>query len=220
MRSAEGTAEPARSARVDAEPDDATGGTGWAPPGLAAALRSETVAAAIAVGGVVAASLVVAPGLDGVLGAGLGAVAVAIAVVDARRFIIPDWLIVLGSALGVVDACMGTAEPWTTAGAVLLRGGAAALTLLVFRGLYGLVRRREGLGLGDVKLAGLAGVWLDWTTLALTLEVAALAALAVYAGRRLAAWRRPTMTDRIPFGLFLAPAIWAGWLFEMVVGRL
>ncbi|CAL8975136.1 hypothetical protein RHODGE_RHODGE_04097 [Rhodoplanes serenus] len=183
-------------------------------------LRSETVAAAIAVGGVVAASIVVAPSLGGVLGAGLGVVAIAIAVVDARHFIIPDRLIVLGGALGLVAACIGTAEPWITAGAVLLRGGTAALTLLVFRELYRVVRRREGFGLGDVKLAGLAGVWLDWTTLVLTLEVAALAALAVYAGRRLAAGRRPAMMDRIPFGLFLAPTIWAGWLFEGIIGLL
>ena len=51
-----------------------------------------------------------------------------------------------------------------------------------FFGLWALYRRlrgREGIGLGDVKLAGVAGVWLDWPTIPVAVEIAALAALAV-----------------------------------------
>jgi leader peptidase (prepilin peptidase)/N-methyltransferase len=79
------------------------------------------------------------------------------------------------------------------------------------------VRGREGIGLGDVKLAGAAGVWLAWTTIPVAIEIAALAALAVYVGRQFAGGRVMSATARMPFGLFLAPAIWIGWLLEMTL---
>ena len=43
--------------------------------------------------------------------------------------------------------------------------------------LYEWWRGRRGLGMGDVKLAAVAGVWLDWFTIVAVIEFAALAAL-------------------------------------------
>jgi leader peptidase (prepilin peptidase) / N-methyltransferase len=82
------------------------------------------------------------------------------------------------------------------------------------RALYAWLRGREGIGLGDVKLAGAGGVWLAWSTIPVAIEIAALAALAVYVLRQLAGGDVMTATARMPFGLFLAPAIWLGWLLE------
>ena len=47
-----------------------------------------------------------------------------------------------------------------------------------FRAGYRSLRGREGMGLGDVKLAAVAGVWLDWTDLPIAVDIAALSALA------------------------------------------
>ncbi len=52
----------------------------------------------------VSASMIVVPGWRGVAGAGLGCLMVAIAAVDARRFIIPDELSAAALALGLVHA--------------------------------------------------------------------------------------------------------------------
>ncbi len=52
--------------------------------------------------------------------------------------------------------------------------------------LYRRLRGREGIGLGDVKLAGVAGAWLDWQSIPIAVEIAALAALAVCLVRWLA----------------------------------
>jgi leader peptidase (prepilin peptidase)/N-methyltransferase len=72
--------------------------------------------------------------------------------------------------------------------------------------------------LGDVKLAAVAGAWLGWVTITAVVELAALAALGAYlltAGRR----RQPLKgTAFLPFGAFLAPAIWLGWLAEALLG--
>jgi leader peptidase (prepilin peptidase)/N-methyltransferase len=182
-----------------------------------------------AVGGAAVAgilvSLAVAPGLAGVLGAGLALVVLAIAVVDARRFVIPDELTAAALVLALANAGL---DAWPDAwGAVfeavavaLLRGMVLALAFLALRAVYFRIRGREGIGLGDVKLAGVAGAWLAWATIPVAIEIAALAALAVYVARQLAGGRAISATARLPFGLFLAPAIWVGWLLEAtLLGR-
>jgi leader peptidase (prepilin peptidase)/N-methyltransferase len=72
----------------------------------------------------------------------------------------------------------------------------------------------EGIGLGDVKLAAAAGVWLDWLPLAVAVEMAVLAALAGYMLRQIIKRRPLRATGALPFGLYLAPSIWLGWLLQ------
>jgi leader peptidase (prepilin peptidase)/N-methyltransferase len=99
----------------------------------------------------------------------------------------------------------------------ILRGALWGLVLLAIREIYRRLRGREGIGLGDVKLAGVAGAWLDWMTVVIVLEIAALAALALYAVRQSMSGRPLRVTGRLPFGLTFAPAIWIGWLLEATV---
>ena len=84
--------------------------------------------------------------------------------------------------------------------------------LWLVREAYARLRRREGLGLGDVKLAAAAGAWTGWQGLTDVVLLAALAALAFVLAR--AAMRRKAVagTDRIAFGAFLAPALWIVWV--------
>jgi len=95
-----------------------------------------------------------------------------------------------------------------------LRGGVLALVFLGLRVVYRGLRGREGIGLGDVKLAVVAGAWLDWLTMAIIVEIAAVAGLVTYLVRRYWFGQQLHMTSRLPFGLFFAPAIWLGWLLE------
>jgi leader peptidase (prepilin peptidase)/N-methyltransferase len=68
------------------------------------------------------------------------------------------------------------------------------------------------MGLGDVKLAGVAGIWLDWPSLPIAVEVAALGALGFVLSRHIQAGRALDPLTKLPFGAFLAPAIWICWL--------
>jgi len=160
-----------------------------------------------------ATSLWAAGGLQGVLGAALALVMLAISVIDARQFIIPNTLTATALALGLLNAGI---QDWDSAlagiGAAVLRGAVLASCFLALRAVYYRIRGREGIGLGDVKLAAVAGVWLEWTTIPIAIEIAALAALAAVAVRQLARGRPLRTLARLPFGLFLAPAIWLGWL--------
>jgi leader peptidase (prepilin peptidase) / N-methyltransferase len=107
-----------------------------------------------------------------------------------------------------------------TAGAAaltsLLRAAATALPFLTLMLLHEWWRGRRGLGLGDVKLAAVAGVWLDWFTIVAVIEVAALAALVAYGVWRFVLHRPIAATTPLPFGLFLAPVIWGGWIAEAI----
>ncbi|MGQ4274803.1 prepilin peptidase [Terrihabitans sp. B22-R8] len=185
-------------------------------PGIRAILP--TIRGPIAICGLavaaMAGSLALAPGLPGLLAAALVPVVMAIAVVDARRFIIPDELTIAAVLLGLAYAA---ATGWTmTEGLALavLRGGCLALAFLAIRIGYRAWRGREGLGFGDVKLAFAAGIWLDWMVMPIAIDIATGAALLVYVLRQRSAGRRLRRRGRLPFGLFLAPAIWIGWCLQ------
>ena len=185
---------------------------------LATAAIVEDVTIVIAGVAGIAASVLLLPDARGVAGGGLALLMIAIAVVDARRFIIPDELTIAALALGFVQAALqDTNAIMPSLATAALRGAVLALAFWGLRIAYGRLRGREGIGLGDVKLAGVAGVWLDWATMPVAVEIAALAALAVYAVRRFRGGRSVGRTIRLPFGLFFAPAIWIGWLLESVL---
>jgi leader peptidase (prepilin peptidase) / N-methyltransferase len=171
---------------------------------------------ALAVGSSFAAS----PDWRGVFGAALALLMLAIAVSDIRHFIVPDALSASAFILGLIFAGLFDDAPLVEAILMcFLRAAAAALPLLALMLLYEWWRGRPGLGLGDVKLAAVAGAWLDWVTIVGAIEVAALAALMAYGVWRYVLHRPIVATTPLPFGLFLAPAIWAGWLAEAVLAR-
>jgi len=183
---------------------------------ITSAMRAVNIAALAGVACIgVVASVTLVPDWRGVAGAGLAVLMVAIAAVDARRFIIPDELSAAALVLGLVYAAMEETDIWAQALAwSVLRGAISALAFLGVRMFYRRLRGREGIGLGDVKLAGVAGVWLDWSIIPIAIQIAAVTALGAYLIRHFYLRRVVRPTTRMPFGLFLAPAIWIGWLLE------
>ena len=144
---------------------------------------------------------------------------IAIAAIDARFFIIPNWLVLTGLALGLGAIFFSQARPIVTNIASCgLRSLVVAALFLGFRMGYRCLRGREGIGLGDVKLAGVAGFWLSWLAVAVAIEIAALSAL-VNVLVSVARGRKFSGQTKVPFGLFFAPAIWLTWLFEALTSR-
>ena len=173
----------------------------------------------IVVGGLgVASSLYAAPDLRGAFGAALALLMLAIAVSDLRHFIVPNVFTGTAALLGLIAAALFGDPPWAQAVLVsALRAIATALPFLALMLAYEWWRGRPGLGLGDVKLAAVAGAWLDWVTIVGVIEVAALAALAAFAVWRYVLRRPIAATTPLPFGLFLAPAIWCGWVAQTLL---
>jgi leader peptidase (prepilin peptidase) / N-methyltransferase len=143
----------------------------------------------------------------------LGWTMLAIAVVDARRFIIPDVLSLPAIPAGLL-ASGRLLEP-SVAEIVridhvlgMLAGG---LGLWLVRAAYFRMRQREGLGLGDVKLAAVAGAWIGWQSLSDVILLAAALALSLVIALSLVRGKELSAAARVPFGCFLAPSIWLVW---------
>jgi leader peptidase (prepilin peptidase)/N-methyltransferase len=147
----------------------------------------------------------------------LGWTMLAIAAIDARYYVIPDVLSLPAIPMGLL-ASGALVEP--SSGDLVnldnvigtIAGGAS---LWLLRALYDFMRNREGLGLGDVKLACAAGAWIGWQDLPILLLVASALALGLTIAETIV--RRSTMrgTTKVPFGAFLAPSIWVIWSVDV-----
>jgi leader peptidase (prepilin peptidase) / N-methyltransferase len=176
------------------------------------------VLAAMAVAGLSFAAL---PLKVAVVSCLLGWAMLAIAVVDARRFIIPDVLSLPAIPAGLLAS--GRLMDPSVADLVrvdhvigMLAGG---LGLWLVRAAYFRVRRREGLGLGDVKLAAAAGAWIGWQSLSDAILLAAALALSLAIALALVRGKQLSAAAKIPFGCFLAPSIWLVWALA-ALGRM
>ena len=147
---------------------------------------------------------------------GFGLAMAAIAISDARRFIVPDRLSLPAIPAGLLASGLLAAD---AAHAVMLGNLAAAFTgaagLFAVREAYAALRRREGLGLGDVKLAAVAGAWTGFAGLPLVLLLACLGALAAIIAASIRGKAALAATTAVPLGATLAPAIWLVWLAHM-----
>jgi leader peptidase (prepilin peptidase)/N-methyltransferase len=185
----------------------------------AIAARSGQLLVMFALFGAVLASLLVRSGIDGLLGAFLAASMITIALVDVRRYVIPNSLNAAAFALALLRGAMISSDvEGNPVASAIIR---AVITVALFYMLsisYRHFRGREGFGFGDVKLMGVAAGWLDWPMLLVVIEGATLAALATYLLRQRIYKRPMKSTAILPFGTFLAPSIWLGWLMEVLLG--
>jgi len=164
--------------------------------------------------GGISLSLYLLPLPQGAFAALLAALAIFIAVIDLEHRIIPDAANALMFAAGLILVAL-EAFPgqllWDLADA-LLRSVVAGGMLLALRYYYGRRSGIEGLGLGDAKLAAAGAPFLAWPVLPVALLIAAFGGLLAVGAQALAKGKRPSRRDSLPFGAFLAPAIWVAYL--------
>lgn len=127
--------------------------------------------------------------------------------IDLESLRLPDRLNAAVAILGAVYI-VHTGQPILSPviGAVAGYG-----TIYLIGAGYRILRGRAGIGLGDAKLLGAAGVWVGWEGLSPLLLFASAAALVT-----IVVWRCCGLTvrseDRVPFGPFLALGLWCCWL--------
>jgi leader peptidase (prepilin peptidase) / N-methyltransferase len=142
--------------------------------------------------------------------------ALGLAAMDAETMLLPNAFTLPGIVLGMIYSGAACGGGWfgrfRCAGAALGWAACAAALILAIRGLYWLVRRREGMGLGDVKLLAMIAAWLGPANAALTFFLAVVGA-AVYGVFWLALRKgKGGAMARVPLGSFLcAAAIYAAF---------
>jgi leader peptidase (prepilin peptidase)/N-methyltransferase len=187
---------------------------GW---GLAFIARRETGMAELPPLLLVGGSLVVAASAAMVMPATyllwatllLGWTLLLLATIDLLALRLPDVLtfplIAAGLALSL----------WLPDGDPLAHVIGAAVGFVAFYGIglaYRRARAREGLGLGDAKLAAAAGAWLGWEALP-SMVLIACAAGFIWIGVAVAFRGRRALAEEIAFGAPLCFAFWIVWLY-------
>ncbi len=139
----------------------------------------------------------------------LGWTLLALALIDARHFILPD---VLTLPLGVAGLIVTLTLDQSQFAAHVVAALAGFAMLALVNSLYRRVRGQDGLGLGDAKLLAAGGAWVGLGGLPGIVLIASFTALAwalVQGGLR----RQFSSRMQIPFGPFLALGIWIIWLY-------
>jgi leader peptidase (prepilin peptidase)/N-methyltransferase len=151
---------------------------------------------------------------------GLGWALLALALIDAGHFLLPDALTLPLLGAGIVVALAGE-RAWPIApGDAALGAGSGYLVLMAVGFFYRRLRGREGLGQGDAKLLAAAGAWTGWVGLPSVVLIAALAALAWALTDALIRRRRLDPARRVAFGVFLALGTWLVVLYGPLDFRL
>lgn len=124
--------------------------------------------------------------------------------IDIRHGIIPDWLNLSIAGIGLLKIML-TGDPLTALEA-LGEGAAIGAAFWLLRRLYFSFRGIQGLGLGDVKFLGAAGIWVGVGGIPLVLLVATMTALACVGVAQLSG-RALTAQTSMSFGPFLAAGL-------------
>ncbi|MGF6718036.1 leader peptidase (prepilin peptidase)/N-methyltransferase [Bradyrhizobium sp. i1.14.1] len=125
----------------------------------------------------------------------------AVALIDLRHGIIPDWLNLAIAALGLANVVI--TEGTTAAFGAIAIAVLVGILFWLLQRLYFALRQVDGLGLGDVKFIAAATIWVGALGIPTLLLIAALAALGVAGSLQLAGREMKRQTS-IPFGPFLA----------------
>ena len=134
------------------------------------------------------------------------------AATDLRVFILPNAITLPLIPAGLAVAYFLTGEDiWDHIIGAIAGGGA----LFALDWIYERVRRRRGLGMGDVKLVAAAGAWLGWPYLSWLVLLAAALALVMLLVMR-ARGTMVTATTPLPFGAPLSAAFFALWVVRLL----
>lgn len=133
---------------------------------------------------------------------------VALSVIDIKSYTLPDKITLPGIFFGILAVPILFAPDWSIGGLAgayreAFVGSAVGGWLLFLVGVVGdWVFRKESMGGGDIKLAGMIGAFLGWKLVILSFLLAsALGALGGILTMLIRGWRKGTV---IPFGPYLA----------------
>jgi len=133
---------------------------------------------------------------------------IALGFIDFYHQILPDEITLPGLLLALIYSLFRTDLNLRQA---LVGAVAGAGFLLFVYGAYYLLRKKEGLGLGDVTMMLLIGAYLGWRQAFFTLILASFVGALV--GIFFIFYQKKDFQYSLPFGTFLAPAAFAALLW-------
>jgi len=135
---------------------------------------------------------------------------IVLCVIDYNHQILPDIITLPGLVLAVAYSLFRTDLSLSNS---LLGAVSGAGFLLVVYALYYFIRKKEGLGMGDVTMMLFIGSYLGWKMSFFTLLIASFAG--AFVGIFFVFFKKKSFQYSLPFGTFLAPAA----LFSLLWGN-
>ena len=163
-----------------------------------------------AITAIAAVIVVVLTPADGVLLASrlvLTAILITLFVIDLELQILPNAITLPGIVIGFLFSLFGPPGPVTSLLGIVLGAG----VLYGIAAAYYVVRREEGMGMGDVKMLAMIGAFLGWRAVLLTLILSSFVGALV--GVALLSTKKEGLKYALPFGTFLALAAFFAMLF-------
>lgn len=128
--------------------------------------------------------------------------------IDFYHQILPDEITLSGLTLAVIYSLFRQDLSFTQA---LVGAVSGAGFLLLVYGAYYLLRKKEGLGMGDVTMMLMIGSYLGWQQAFFTLILASF--VGALAGGFFIFFKKKNLQYSLPFGTFLAPAAFVSLLW-------
>jgi leader peptidase (prepilin peptidase)/N-methyltransferase len=138
----------------------------------------------------------------------LAATLIVLFMIDLEHQILPNAITLPGIVVGFLFSLVTPLGPVDSLLGIVVGAG----VLYAIAAGYYLVRREEGMGMGDVKMLAMIGAFLGWRAVLLTLVLSSFAGAIV--GVALLTFKKEGMRYALPFGTFLA----MGALVAMLVG--
>src|SRR4029079_9951931 len=127
-----------------------------------------------------------------------GAILIVLFMIDLEHQILPNAITLPGIAIGLA---LSAFAPPGLQNALIGAALGAGVLYAIATGYY-LVRKEEGMGMGDVKMLAMIGAFLGWQAVMLTLVLSSFAG--ALTGLVLVVTSRGNMRYALPFGTFLA----------------
>jgi len=127
--------------------------------------------------------------------------------IDLEHQILPNVITLPGIGVGFLFSVIAPPGPIDALLGIVLGGG---VLYAIATGYY-LLRKEEGMGMGDVKMLAMIGAFLGWRGVLVTLILASFTGAVV--GVAVMATKRGDMRYALPFGTFLAIAALIAILF-------
>lgn len=136
---------------------------------------------------------------------------IALTFIDLKHQILPDLLTLPLLWIGLFINCFNLLA---TSRDAVLGGIIGYLSFWTANALFKIISKRDGMGQGDFKLIAAAGTWLGWQLLPFVILTSSILCLIIGGGMLL--YQGRSHRTPIPFGPFIAIALWVGaiWGFD------
>jgi leader peptidase (prepilin peptidase)/N-methyltransferase len=138
----------------------------------------------------------------------LAGILIVLFMIDLEHQILPNVITLPGIVVGFLFSLVAPPGPISSLAGIVLGGG----VLYLIGTAYYVVRKEEGMGMGDVKMLAMIGAFLGWQAVVLTVVLSSFAGAVI--GLALIVFTRADMRHALPFGTFLA----LGAMVAMVAG--